>query len=138
MDVLTPDFYSYAWVPLVDARVDGRFVVLTWGDGVEYRAFDLWLRENAVGAGGVDAATREGIMDPAHHRDDAVTASATVQPDGALAVEWKPDLVPSSTTRDGSATSPRTSTSRRRSCPIPFRGHRPTTTVNRAPTRALR
>jgi gamma-butyrobetaine dioxygenase len=93
MDVLTPDFYSYAWVQLVDVRVDGRFIVLTWSDGVEYRAFDLWLRENAVGSGGVDAATREGIMDPAHHHDDAVTASANVRPDGALAVEWKPDLV---------------------------------------------
>ena len=61
----TPDFYDYPWVPVAAARVDGRFVRLAWPDGVELEAFDWWLRENAVDAGGVDVATREHLLDPA-------------------------------------------------------------------------
>ncbi|MEM8922615.1 MAG: TauD/TfdA family dioxygenase [Actinomycetota bacterium] len=91
MTLPTPDFYDYPWAPLSSAVADGRFVRLVWPDGATLDAFDWWLRENAVGGGGVDPATREGILDPADH-DDAVTVSAVeLTDDGALRVVWTPD-----------------------------------------------
>ncbi len=93
VQALTPDFYAYAWSPLASVTVDGSFLRLVWADGTTYEAFDLWLRENAVDAGGVDLATREGIMDPAHHVDGPAAESATITDDGALLVTWKPDDV---------------------------------------------
>lgn len=91
-DIATPDFYEYEWTPIVAVDLDGRFAELRWADGVSLRAFDLWLRENAVGAGGVDEATREGLFDPADLSDDiAITAASIV--DGALQIAWAPDGV---------------------------------------------
>lgn len=92
-DVLTPDFYAYEWDGLERIEIDGRFVVLTWSDGTTLRAFDFWLRENAVGAGGIDEATREGLFDPAELGDDIAIESAMVTDQGALAVTWAPDGV---------------------------------------------
>ena len=92
-DVATPDFYSYAWTPVDRVVLDGRFVDLRWSDGTELRAFDLWLRENAVGGGGVDPATREGLIDPADLGDDVAVTSAGLTDDGALVVEFAPDGV---------------------------------------------
>ena len=92
-EVLTPDFYAYAWDPIAALAVDGRFVVVRWADGVELRAFDLWLRENAVGVGGVDEATREGLFDPAELGDDIAVVAAVVDGDGSLHVTWAPDDV---------------------------------------------
>lgn len=92
-DVLTPDFYTYAWEPLATVAVDGRFVLLGWADGTTMQAFDLWLRENAVGAGGVDEATREGLLDPADLHDDVAVTSAGITEDGALHIEFAPDRV---------------------------------------------
>lgn len=88
---LTPDFYEYNWDSIDAVSVDGHYVVLRWSDGVEYRAFDLWLRENAIGAGGVDPATREGIFDPADHLDETVASVAEATSDGALRIVWAPD-----------------------------------------------
>ena len=67
--IATPDFYDYTWNPIESCRADGRFVTIRWSDGVELQAFDWWLRENAVGAGGVDLATREGLLDPVEFHD---------------------------------------------------------------------
>ncbi|MEM7285800.1 MAG: TauD/TfdA family dioxygenase [Actinomycetota bacterium] len=86
-DILTPDFYEYAWVPLADARIDGEFVRLSWPDGVELRAHAWWLRENVVGAGGVDPVTREGTAHPVGFADDLTVRSCEVA-DGALHAEW--------------------------------------------------
>lgn len=91
--VPTPDFYSYPWNPIASAEVDGDFVTLTWADGLTYSAFKYWLRENSVGAGGVDLATREGLMDPAHHLADLEIGSASIEPDGSLAINWEPEAV---------------------------------------------
>ena len=88
--LLTPDFYDYSWVALDAAVLDDRFVQLRWDDGVELRAFDSWLRENAVGSG-VDLATREGLLDPALLSDDVRLSSAEVTGDGALRTVWTPD-----------------------------------------------
>lgn len=92
----TPDFYEYPWIPIESVHVDGRFVHLRWPDGVTLQAFDFWLRENAVGAGGVDLATREGLLDPAALHDGIRVLAATLSGDGSLRVRWAPDDVEAS------------------------------------------
>ena len=87
----TPDFYDYPWIPVESARTDRRFTTIRWPDGVELEAFDWWLRENAVDAGGVDLATREHLLDPAFLDDDIAVTAAVVTSDGALAVTFAPD-----------------------------------------------
>ena len=89
----TPDFYDYPWTPVADAVVDGRFVRIRWSDGASLDAFDWWLRENAVGRGGVDLATREGLLDPADHSDDTAIGSVELTEHGALRITWAPDEV---------------------------------------------
>ncbi len=86
----TPDFYRYRWSPIATATIDGRFVEIGWPDSVGLSAVDWWLRENAVGGGGVDPATREGILDPADHDDNTTIAEVEVTSDGALRVTWEP------------------------------------------------
>ena len=92
----TPDFYDYPWVSIESVRVDGRFATIRWPDGVELEAFDWWLRENAVGVGGVDLATREGLFDPAFLTDDIAVSDVTVTGDGGVAVTFTPDGVTAS------------------------------------------
>ena len=92
---LTPDFYEYSWTPLSEAEVDGEFVVLRWPDGKEYRAYDRWLRESAVDRGGIDLATREGLIDPARFADGLRAESVGVS-DGALHVRFAPEGVDTS------------------------------------------
>ncbi len=87
----TPDFYQYRWEPLAAAVIDDHFVRLTWPDGLCLVAFDLWLRENAVDAGGVDLATREGLLDPGHLGSDISVTDANVTAAGALEVCFGPD-----------------------------------------------
>lgn len=89
--VRTPDFYDYAWTPLATAAVDGRFVELAWPDGHTMRAFDLWLRETAVGPGGTDEATREGTLDPAQFPSGLTVSEASVTAEGALQVRFMPE-----------------------------------------------
>lgn len=90
---LTPDFYRYRWDGLDTVHVDGRFVELRWPDGTVLWAFDHWLRENAVGAGGVDVATREGLVDPADLGPEVRVVAAAVTDSGALTIRWAPDDV---------------------------------------------
>jgi len=92
-DTPTPDFYDYPWMPVVSVQIEGRFMRIGWEDGLELQAFDLWLRENAVGSGGVDLATREGLLDPAFLSDDIRAVEARVTQDGAVEVSWAPDDV---------------------------------------------
>lgn len=87
---LTPDFYEYDWYPPQSVMVEGRFVRLRWSDGAELKAFDLWLRENAVGTGGVDEATRECLIDPADHDDTLRITTAAIDGDGSVRVRWEP------------------------------------------------
>ena len=89
----TPDFYDYPWVSVASAELNGRFVELCWEDGATLTALDLWLRENAVGHGGVDLATREGLFDPADLTSDISITSVAVTGDGALEVAFAPDEV---------------------------------------------
>ena len=88
-EITAPDFYRYRWQPLVAATLAERFVTCRWADGLEMAAYDLWLRENAVGPS-VDPTTRECVIDPAD-LDPAVVAARTVEVDanGTLVVHWQ-------------------------------------------------
>lgn len=92
----TPDFYSYAWAPPAAVEIQGRFLCIRWPDGAELHAFDLWLRDNAIGTG-IDPATREGLIDPADY-DPAGTTSAlsaaSIDASGAVAVTFGTDAEP--------------------------------------------
>lgn len=89
MAPLTPDFYDYEWLAPEEARLDGRFIHLRWPDGARLTALDRWLFESAVGLG-ADPATREGLVDPAHHGSQTVLTAASVT-DGALEVTFAGD-----------------------------------------------
>ncbi len=89
----TPDFYEYPWVPVQSVETQGRFLILRWADGAELTAFDLWLRENAIGQGGIDPSTREALLDPAHLHDDIAVRSAAVSDSGSVLVTFGPDSV---------------------------------------------
>ncbi len=89
--VLSPDFYNYAWTPVQSVELRDHFVDIRWSDGAELRAFDLWLRENAVGQGGIDPATREALLDPAELGDDVAVIDASVSSSGSVVVTFAPD-----------------------------------------------
>ena len=88
---LTPDFYDYDQQPLSSAVCEGHFVHVFWPDDTELACHRFWLKENAVGQGGIDLATRECILDPADLTDDIEVKSAVVDNAGDLIVEWGHD-----------------------------------------------
>ena len=88
---IAPDFYHYDHCPLGAAVVEGDFVHLRWPDDEKLACHRFWLRENAVGQGGIDIATREGILDPADLTDDIAVKSAAVDDSGDLIIEWAHD-----------------------------------------------
>ena len=81
---LPPDFYDYEPSPLCAAVTEGDFVHIRWPDDTKLACHRFWLRENAVGQGGIDLATREGILDPADLTDDILVKSAVVDDLGQL------------------------------------------------------
>ena len=89
---LAPDFYHYEPSPLAAAVNEGDFVHLRWPDDTKLACHRFWLRENAMGQGGIDLATREGILDPAELTDDIEVRSAEIDDAGDLIVAWANDL----------------------------------------------
>ena len=89
---LAPDFYHYEPSPLAAAVNEGDFVHLRWPDDKKLACHRFWLRENAMGQGGIDLATREGILDPAELTDDIEVRSAEIDDAGDLIVAWANDL----------------------------------------------
>lgn len=83
----TPDFYDYAWIVPARVAIEGRTVRISWPDGCELAAFDLWMHENVVGSG-VDAATREGLLDPADLDPSLRVIQASIDARGAVAVSF--------------------------------------------------
>ena len=83
----TPDFYDYEWVVPAQVAVEGRTVRIRWSDGCELTAFDLWMYENVVGSG-VDAATREGLFDPADLDPSLRVIQASIDAHGAVSVDF--------------------------------------------------
>ena len=59
-----------------------------------------------MGQGGIDLATREGILDPAELTDDIEVKAAVVDDAGDLIVEWAMMVNALSITRAGCVTSP--------------------------------
>ena len=88
---LAPDFYHYEPSPLAAAVNEGDFVHLRWPDDKKLACHRFWLRENAMGQGGIDLATREGILDPAELTDDIEVRSAEIDDAGDLIVAWAND-----------------------------------------------
>ena len=61
LEARAPDFYDYEANPLSCAACEGEFVHLRWPDDATLACHRYWLKENAVGQGGIDLATREGF-----------------------------------------------------------------------------
>ena len=87
----TPDFYYYEPSPLAAAVTEDDFVHLRWPDDTKLAGHRFWLRENAMGQGGIDLATREGILDPAELTDDIEVKAAVVDDAGDLIIDWAND-----------------------------------------------
>lgn len=85
--VMTPDFYDYAWLPPSAVRIEGDFITVRWSDGAELRGYVAWLLENAMGTG-IDPATREALIDPADLDPDTRLIGAEIADDGALLVTF--------------------------------------------------
>ncbi len=47
-EVLTPDFDSYRWLPIVAVDGAGPMVSVRWADGLSLDCFALWLFENSL------------------------------------------------------------------------------------------
>ncbi|MBT6334257.1 MAG: gamma-butyrobetaine,2-oxoglutarate dioxygenase, partial [Halieaceae bacterium] len=91
MEPPVPDFYCYGPEPIAFADWSGDTVVLHWHDGKRLSCHRFWLRENTFGYGGIDPATREGLMDPAELSDAMQMTSVSVTPAGDLRIVWQPD-----------------------------------------------
>ena len=90
-ELLAPDFYQYAAAP-IDAVTEGDdALVVSWPDGCQLSCHRFWLRENTLGQGGIDPATREGIMDPAELSDAMQIAAFELSDSGDLSVTWAPE-----------------------------------------------
>ena len=84
----TPDFYDYAWHPLVRVeRDDDGFVLVAWADGRQLACYSLWLVENAPGRG-IEPASRESTIDPGQLPATDCVRAAAVGPRGELVVTW--------------------------------------------------
>ena len=66
-------------------------LVVSWPDGRQLSCHRFWLRENTLGHGGIDPATREGIMDPAELSDAMQIAAFELNASGDLCVTWAPE-----------------------------------------------
>ena len=88
---LAPDFYCYEPSPLAAAVAEDDFVRLRWPDDTKLACHRFWLRENAMDQGGIDLATREGILDPAELTDDIAVKAAALTDAGDLIIEWAND-----------------------------------------------
>ena len=98
MEALTPDFYSYPWLPLQRATLTDSFVTVQWSDGLSLTAYSLWLAENSLGMG-LEPKTRESMIDPADLPDPSALRAAKVGSDGELELMWQvPDRAAHKTT----------------------------------------
>ena len=60
-------------------------------DGRQLSCHRFWLRENTLGHGGIDPATREGIMDPADLSEAILIDAFELTESGDLRVTWAPE-----------------------------------------------
>ena len=90
-ELLAPDFYHYALAPIAAVQAGDDALVLSWPDGRQLNCHRFWLRENTMGHGGIDPATREGLMDPAALSEAMQIAAFELTDAGDLRVTWAPD-----------------------------------------------
>lgn len=83
--VMTPDFASHGWDPLVRVSHEPPFAVVTWADGQSLSCFSLWLFENSIA---IDPVTRESTVDPGDLPGDDVLVDASLARDGRLLLTW--------------------------------------------------
>ena len=88
---LAPDFYDYLAAPIAAVTEGDDALVVSWSDGRQLSCHRFWLRENTLGHGGIDPATREGIMDPAELSDAMQIAAFELSDSGDLRVTWAPE-----------------------------------------------
>jgi gamma-butyrobetaine dioxygenase len=88
---LTPDFIDHPWAPLERVQLTDNFVDLSWPDGLSFRAYSLWLRENAELIG-IESTVREGMIDPSDLPGPDALLDAELADDGALLLSWKEDV----------------------------------------------
>ena len=89
--LLAPDFYHYAAAPIAAVTASDDVLVVSWSDGRQLSCHRFWLRENALGHGGIDPTTREGIMDPADLSDAMQITAFELSDSGDLRVTWAPE-----------------------------------------------
>ena len=92
---LVPDFYHYDGAPIAHVRGGDDGLILEWADGQTLSCHRFWLRENTLGHGGIDLATREGLMDPAELSDTMQIDHFCLTRAGDLKIVWAPDGVES-------------------------------------------
>lgn len=85
---LSPDFAPHDKAPgLNRARCDGDWVCLDWADGLSYRAYGTFLRENEVTNGIVSDVTREREIE-IDRLPDACPLKVNIDADGNLSINW--------------------------------------------------
>ena len=89
--LLAPDFYHYSSAPIAAVTEGDDALVVSWSDGRQLSCHRFWLRENTLGHGGIDPATREGIMDPAELSDSMQISAFELSDSGDLCVIWSPE-----------------------------------------------
>ena len=90
-ELLAPDFYHYAPAPIAAITASDDALLVSWPDGRQLSCHRFWLRENTLGHGGIDPATREGIMDPAELSDAMLIDAFELTESGDLRVTWAPE-----------------------------------------------
>ena len=90
-ELLAPDFYHYAAAPIEAVAASDDALLVSWPDGRQLSCHRFWLRENTLGHGGIDPATREGIMDPADLSEAILIDAFELTESGDLRVTWAPE-----------------------------------------------
>ncbi|MEL7461740.1 MAG: TauD/TfdA family dioxygenase [Pseudomonadota bacterium] len=91
---LAPDFAPHhAKVALVRAVPADGWLALSWDDGLTWRAYGMFLRENEVTPGVVNPVTREREVELDAMPLAAMPTEANITPAGDLAVIWQDGAV---------------------------------------------
>lgn len=84
--IISPDFIDHPWMPLTHVERDGDFVQVAWDDGLQYRAYVLWLAENSPGLG-LDEQTRESTFNPSRYANISLI-NCSLGEQGSLTLRW--------------------------------------------------
>ncbi len=86
---LAPDFAPhYTQIALNAVDADGDWLNLSWSDGLTYRAYGMFLRENEVVPGIVSDITREREIELDHMPASATFAAVETDASGDVVATW--------------------------------------------------